>query len=151
MNGMHSVFIFRRNIWLMQIPPNVVVNADGWCVRPAAILSRCYSDGWRAFVCPTSLAVMSRHISRCDVTFSRLYTPCYSETKDVITSKSRWVLWAGASYKPGNTVTYILTKTDSKHGRYHISYNITPQFLSQSPENWRSALQSHMKFNMFSR
>jgi hypothetical protein len=31
--------------------------------------------------------VTSRHISRCDVTFSRLYTPCYSETKDVITSK----------------------------------------------------------------
>jgi hypothetical protein len=25
--------------------------------------------------------------TRCDVTFSRLYTPCYSETKDVIMSK----------------------------------------------------------------
>jgi hypothetical protein len=33
--------------------------------------------------------VTSRHLSRCDVTFSRLYTPCYSETKDVITSKWR--------------------------------------------------------------
>jgi hypothetical protein len=34
-------------------------------------------------------ADLSRQISRCDVTFSRLYTPCYSEIKDVITSKSK--------------------------------------------------------------
>jgi hypothetical protein len=33
-------------------------------------------------------ADLSRETSRCDVTFSRLYTLCYSETKDVITSKS---------------------------------------------------------------
>jgi hypothetical protein len=54
----------------------------------AAILSRCYSDGWRAFELPTSLAVTSRQIWRCDVTFCRRYTPCYSEAKDVITSKN---------------------------------------------------------------
>jgi hypothetical protein len=36
-------------------------------------------------------ADLSRQISRCDVTFSRLYTPCYSETKDVITSKGHLV------------------------------------------------------------
>jgi hypothetical protein len=49
--------------------------------------------------CPVAIATDDTHsyaqhlslwrhvISRCDVTFSRLYTPCYSDTKDVITSK----------------------------------------------------------------
>jgi hypothetical protein len=31
---------------------------------------------------------LSRACIRCDVTFSQLYTPCSSETKDVITSKN---------------------------------------------------------------
>jgi hypothetical protein len=32
-------------------------------------------------------------ISRCDVTFCRRYTPCYSEAKDVITSKGLLLLY----------------------------------------------------------
>jgi hypothetical protein len=41
----------------------------------------------RSYVTPD----LSRASIRCDVTFSQLYTPCSSETKDVITSKSRYL------------------------------------------------------------
>jgi hypothetical protein len=64
-----------------------------------------YSVAW-LFVCVFCLSIirmqhisrgdvtadLSRETSRCDVTFSRLYTPCYSETKDVITSKIQCLL-----------------------------------------------------------
>jgi hypothetical protein len=49
---MHSVFIFRRNIWSMHVPPNVVGNADGWCMSPNSSASqrrysRCLVTVWR--------------------------------------------------------------------------------------------------------
>jgi hypothetical protein len=56
-------------------------------------------------------ADLSRQISRCDVTFSRLYTPCYSETKDVITSKKN-ILWSITPPHPRKSYRYeMLWKT----------------------------------------
>jgi hypothetical protein len=50
-------------------------------------------------------ADLSRQTSRCDVTFSRLYTPCYSETKDVITSKIQ-AMYTKRNIKAGSYNNY---------------------------------------------